>query len=316
MRSSWCLLVVLAACGPKRSGPAKDYTLHDKLVVRVGTDEHALAYQMMDPEDGALTPIYAQVTAEDTLWDAKWAGRCVVYAHGAGFVDVFDPVTSKGWTLDEGNGGVQLAVSEDGLRVAWDCTGEAGPSICVTLVENTEDNAEIAVSPDGEQPIFPLGWIGDEVLYGDGHTLWATSYRGGAARELAKIESEGVIFAPGGRTFVYPDGDAFAVHDGLTGAASRRIETGEPAKYRSCVYAGPDHLACWMASFSVQLFDLATGAATELTPPVDGDWVLGAPTGDGAAYTVGDKGEVWVVRGGTSPKKIAEGVFALDDWRP
>lgn len=316
MRSRWFLLVTLAACGPKHTAPPKDFQLHDKLVVRVGSDPNALSYQMLDPGDGALTPIYTQRDADDTLWDATWAGRCVVFAHGAGLVDVFDPATGKGWTLDEGNGGVAVAASEDGLRVAWDCVGDAGPSICVTLVENTEDNVEIVVSPDVERPIFPLGWIGDEVLYGDGETLWAARYQGGSPREVAKVASEGVVFAPGGSSFIFPDGDAFSVRDGATGAESRRIELGAPAQYGACVYAGPAHLVCWTASFNLQLLELATGAASDLTPAVEGDWVIGAPTGDGAAYTVGAKGEVWVVRGGTAPKQIAEGVFALDDWRP
>lgn len=317
MRIFLALALATVACGPKHAaGPAPDFTLHDKLVVRTGSEADALAYQMLDPDDGALTPIYEQRDADDTLWDAVWAGRCVVYAHGQGMVDVFDPVSEKRWTLDEGRGGVAIAASEDGTRVAWDCVADAGPAICVTLVDNTEDRVELVISADGG-PIFPLAWRGDEVIYGNGHALYAIDR--GTPRELAKIESEAVVVAPGGATFMYPDGDAFAVHTTATGEPARRIEPGEPAQYGNCVYAGPDHLACWGGATGgavPQIRELATGATKVLADPVDGDWMLGAPNGDGAAYTVGPTGQVWVARGGEAPRQISDGVYALDDWRP
>lgn len=178
-------LLLLVACGPKAGTPAKDFTLHDKLLVTT-----ADAVIAIDARTGVVVPVTSGVPAA-----AIWAGRCVVYVHD-GQLSVVDPVTDKRWDLDDSATGT-LVASPDGTRVRWACTDDDGAAaVCETAVDGS---GEVELREDGlpDGACWPAGdrevcrtdrgvmLDGADEAYLDAGALYVI--RGGAAaRKLAE----------------------------------------------------------------------------------------------------------------------------------
>lgn len=319
-------IALLAACGSSSkptttttTAPTPDVAAetgaHDVILARSGSYE-APVLEMIDVATGALTQLHE--AGPDEYLHARWAGPHVVLARegdDGGLVEGLDPVTGMRWIIDGGNAGQTLVVSADGRHVAWDCVAkDGGSSICAAPVDGSGPIVELIVSTDESEPT-PIGWTDSLVLYADEARVYAVSSRGGGQPNLiAQHASQLHAFrvAPDGSSFLHFSDEGFAII-GVDGTPRGTVVFEEGAYDGACEYAGSEHLVCKREG-ELQLLDL-TGAATTLIT-ADVDQVIGAPSGDGAAYTDGD-GVLYVIRGGSPPRSLGEAnVMWFLDWRP